>query len=178
VTTFTIRGVAHKGKHISVTKYKKHPSGLEIEIRHNVPTSAGKKLRWVQTLSSNHPEIKKCKLKHGVVDPFGSWDPSLHKVSLPGLVSVCKADDLKPFYYTDAEFTSSGSRLTDMSSSPKPATGRYWCSSSQLWWRCTDKQCIILWLSRGDMTAWQTEAFVLPPFGLRRLSRCGITAGL
>ena len=125
MATFTIQGATQKGKHISVTKYKKHASGIEIEIKHNVPAVAGKKLRWVQTLSSNHPEIKKCKLRQ-VVDPFGSWDPKIHKVALPGVAGACKADDLKPFYWTDTEFTTSGPNLTDKPRSPPPGSGRHW----------------------------------------------------
>ncbi len=79
----------------------------------------------MQTLTSNHPEIVKCKLPH-VVDPFGSWDPNLHKYSLPGVISVCKADDLKPFYLTDTEFAAIGPSLHDSPKTPTPATGRYW----------------------------------------------------
>lgn len=124
--TFTISGSVHKGKQITVVKYQKHSSGLQIEIKHDVATSAGKQLRWVQTLKSNHPEIIKCKLAPGVVDPFGSWDPGLHKVSIPGVTSVCKADDTLPFYFTDAEFTTVEPNLTDRPSSPTPASGRYW----------------------------------------------------
>jgi len=122
---FKILNGTHKGKSIHVIKYEKQATGQHIEIKHNVPTETGKKLRWVQSLSSNHPEIKKCKSPQ-VVDPFGSWDPSLHKFALPGVTSVCKADDLKPYYMTDSEFTGIGPNLKDSPKSPAPATGRYW----------------------------------------------------
>lgn len=107
-------------------KYDASPIGISIEINHNVPSGAGKSFRWVQTLASNHPFIKACKLPY-IVDPFGNWDLAIHKRSLPGLSSVCKADDLKPFYWSDAEFGTYGPDLVDQPKTAEiPPSGRYW----------------------------------------------------
>jgi len=128
--TFTILERAHKGKQITVAKYQVSKSGsvegVHIEVKHNVGAApAGKQLRWVQTIYTNAPDITVCKSPH-VVDPFGNWDPSMHKVSLPGVTSVCKADDVKPFYFTDSEFTTYGPGFSDTARWSKPAKGRYW----------------------------------------------------
>lgn len=119
-----------KGNKLSITKYvvSKDGSvaGVNIEVRHDITTiPSGKSLRWVQTLTTNAPEILKCK-SSSVVDPFGSWDPKIHKVSLPGVTSVCKADDTKPFYWTDSEFATNGPGFSDTARWTTPATGRYW----------------------------------------------------
>jgi hypothetical protein len=96
---FKILEEAHKGKHIHVTRYVKTSTGVEISIEHNVPTVAGKDLQWVQTVSTNNPVTLDCKMLVRV-DPFGNWDPTIHKVTLPAVGGVCKADDLLPFYWT------------------------------------------------------------------------------
>lgn len=120
---FTIRGARHTGKHIEVILYKKHASGVEIKITHNVPVEAGKQLRWVQTVEENGSFFKDCGLM-SYVDPFGidaNWTSSLP--SMPG--SVCKADDTKPFYETDAEFAASPD-FYDKPGEAAPAKGRTW----------------------------------------------------
>ncbi len=123
---FSILSGTHKNKKIEVIKYKILPAGVEIEIKHNVPAVVGKTFRWVQTLSSNDLDIRKCKLPY-IVDPFGDWDPSIHRRSLPGLVNICKADDLKPFYWIDAQVITHGPNLTDGPQTPdRPPSGRYW----------------------------------------------------
>src|SRR6476469_2838043 len=99
---FTIQVATHKGKHIRVTRYVKTATGVEIKIEHNVPSVAGKEIQWVQTVASNAAIVKPCKMLVRV-DPFGNWDPSIHKVSLPDVPGVCKADDLLPFYWTPAD---------------------------------------------------------------------------
>ena len=68
---------------------------------------------------------KTCKMNPRV-DPFGFGSPSIHKVSLPGVAGMCKADDLKPFHWTDAESATSGGRLTDTPGVNSPASGRIW----------------------------------------------------
>ena len=119
---FNINFGTHKGKHIKVTSYKKVPGGLEIEIKHNVPTLAGKQLRWVQTVSENGSFFKDCG-RRTYVDPFSKAGA----IALPGVGGVCKADDLKPFYWTDAEFAGgSGPGFYDKPAETKPATGRSW----------------------------------------------------
>ena len=53
------------------------------------------------------------------VDPFGFGDPASHRFAVPGTVAACKADDLKPFYWTDAEFTDgAGPYFTDKPGEP------------------------------------------------------------
>lgn len=122
---FTIKSGTHKGKHIEVTKYAKTASGVEIKITHNVPTVAGKQLRWVQTVSENGSFYKDCKMST-YVDPFGKAG-GIHGVALPGVPGTCKADDLKPFYYTDAELAAgSGPGFYDRPGEGKPASGRTW----------------------------------------------------
>jgi hypothetical protein len=124
---FTIKSGTHKGKHLHVTRYVKKADGVEIKIEHNVPTVAGKEIQWVQTTASNAAVVKVCKMLIRV-DPFGNWDPSVHKVSLPGVPGVCKADDLLPFYWTAADLAAgSGPGFSDgPSDRDPPKTGRIW----------------------------------------------------
>jgi hypothetical protein len=122
---FKITEARHKGKQITVVKYAKHANGVKIEVRHNVPVEAGKSLRWVQTVTDNGSFGRKCGNPH--VDPFGFGDPAIHRFAVPGAVAACKADDLKPFYWTDAEFTGgSGPHFSDKPGEPVPAKGRTW----------------------------------------------------
>ena len=123
---FKVLEKRHRGKKIEVTKYVKHGSGVEIKVTHNVPTETGKSLRWVQTVTSNNEWSKKCGGTR--VDPFGFGTPSLHKVAAPGApTSACKADDAKPFYWTDSEFSGgSGPGFSDKPGHPAPAKGRIW----------------------------------------------------
>lgn len=122
---FSVLGSIHKGKQITVDKYVRHASGLEIEVAHNVPVVAGKSLRWVQTVTSNNEWSQKCGATR--VDPFGFGSPSIHKYALPGMGTTCKADDRKPFYWTDTEFTGGrGPGFRDKPSIGAPATGRIW----------------------------------------------------
>ena len=119
---FSILESRHKGKHINVTKYKKTASGIEIEVKHNIPTTHGKQLRWVQTVTENGTFYKACG-RRTAVDPFSKSGT----VALPCVGGVCKADDLKPFYWTDAEFSGgSGPFFYDKPSESKPAKGRAW----------------------------------------------------
>lgn len=112
----------YKGKELDVTKYKKTLSGVEIEVKHNIPTSPGKELRWVQTVSENGSFFRACG-RQIAVDPFSPGGT----VKLPGMGAVCKADDLKPFYWTDAEFRGSqGPYFYDKPSETKPTKGRAW----------------------------------------------------
>jgi len=123
---FTIASGPHKGKNITVTRYEKTAGGLVINVQHNVPTVAGKDLQWVQTVSSNHGFSVDCKMLTRV-DPFGHGDPAVHKVSLPAVPGICKADDLLPFYWTAADLAGgAGPGLSDAPSVPTPATGRTW----------------------------------------------------
>lgn len=122
---FEIKGARHNGKQITVSRYRNAAKGVEIEVKHNVPNTAGKQLRWVQTISENGSFYKACKMRT-YVDPFGKGG-GLHTVSLPGVSGACKADDAKPFYYTDAERTGGrGSAFYDRPDEDKPASGRTW----------------------------------------------------
>jgi hypothetical protein len=124
---FKILSGTHKGKQIHVTRYVKTATGVEIKIEHNVPTVAGKEIQWVQTVASNAEITKACKMSV-IVDPFGNWDPRIHKVSLPAVPGVCKADDLLPFYWTAADLAKgSGPGFFDSPSDrDPPKTGRIW----------------------------------------------------
>lgn len=119
---FIIRGAVHTGKHMEVLFYKKHSSGVEIKITHNVPTQSGKQLRWVQTVEENGSFFKTCG-HMSYVDPFGK-DPNWTS-ALPSMPGVCKADDLKPFYETDTEFAGSPD-FYDKPSEKPPLKGRTW----------------------------------------------------
>ncbi|MCI0506532.1 MAG: hypothetical protein L0Z73_10535 [Gammaproteobacteria bacterium] len=119
---FQIALPVHKGKHIEVVKYKKTTSGVELQVKHNVPTSSGKQLRWVQTVTENGSFYKGCGFRTAV-DPFSPTGT----VALPGVRGVCKADDLKPFYWTDAEFAGGhGPYFYDKPAELPPASGRSW----------------------------------------------------
>jgi hypothetical protein len=124
---FTIKAGAHKGKRIRVTRYVKTAGGVEIRIEHNVPNVAGRQIQWVQTVASNAAITRACKMLVRV-DPFGNWDPSVHKVSLPAVPGVCKADDLLPFYWTAADLAAgAGPGFFDSPSDrDPPKTGRIW----------------------------------------------------
>lgn len=123
---FKILGARHQNKKIRVSKYLVNASGAEIQVGHNVPTDAGKSLRWVQTVTANNAWSRACGATR--VDPFGFGSPSIHKFSAPGApLAACKGDDLKPFYWTDAEFA--GGRapgFSDKPRTPSPAVGRRW----------------------------------------------------
>ena len=129
--TFKIKVARHRGKHIQVTKYLKTAAGASIVITHNVPTSAGKAVQWVQTVSDNSVFTRECKVSPHVdpfADPSGAGDPAMHTVSLPSIGGSCRADDLKPFYYTDSEIAG-GAGAPTFSDSPginAPASGRTW----------------------------------------------------
>jgi hypothetical protein len=119
---FSIKVSTHRGGHIDVVTYRRTASGMEIKITHNVPSTPGKQLRWVQTISENGSFFRACG-KRTYVDPFGTdaaWTSAL--ASSPG---VCKADDLKPFYETDAELAASPD-FFDSPSEGAPAKGRTW----------------------------------------------------
>jgi hypothetical protein len=119
---FDIRVATHRGKQITVVTYRRTLSGVEIKIIHNVPSTVGKQLRWVQTISENGSFFKACG-KRTYVDPFGT-DPAWTSV-LPSSPGVCKADDLKPFYETDPEFATSPN-FDDSPSEGAPVRGRTW----------------------------------------------------
>ncbi len=124
--TFTIASGTHKGKHIHVTKYIRKATGVHIEIEHNVPTTAGKEIQWVQTVSSNHSFSEICKMPT-FVDPLGKGDPNIHKVTVPAIGGTCKADDLLPFYWTADDLARGfGPGLSDQPQEPAPAKGRAW----------------------------------------------------
>jgi hypothetical protein len=123
---FKILGTRHQNKKIQVTKYLAHAGGAEIQVTHNVPTEAGKSLRWIQTVTANNAWSRTCGATR--VDPFGFGTSSIHKFKAPGApLSACKGDDLKPFYWTDAEFSGgSGPDFYDRPQTPTPAAGLRW----------------------------------------------------
>jgi len=80
---FPILEKRHRRKKLSVTKYAKLAGVVEIQVTHNVPTEAGKSLRWVQTVTANNAWSKTCRATR--VDPFGFGSPSIHKFAAPGM---------------------------------------------------------------------------------------------
>lgn len=120
--TILITEKRHKGKQLDVTRYVKTATGVDIRVTHNIPATAGKQLRWVQTVTENGSFFNDCG-RRTAVDPFSLAGA----VALPGLGGVCKADDLKPFYWTDGEFTGpDGPFFSDVPSEGVPASGRAW----------------------------------------------------
>ena len=69
MATFQILAGAHKGKTIISTRYQATASGVAIQMTHNVPKSAGKLPRWVQTISENGSFYRRCG-RSSYVDPF------------------------------------------------------------------------------------------------------------
>lgn len=55
-----ILGKRHKNMIIQVSKYLTHTCGVRIRVTHNVPTEAGKSLRWVQTVTANNEWSRAC----------------------------------------------------------------------------------------------------------------------
>ena len=122
---FAVSRGSHKNKHIRVSRYVATTSGVEIKVEHNVTTSAGKELQWVQTVSSNHGFSVICKMMTRV-DPFGVGG-AVNTVSLPAVPGTCKADDLLPFYWTAADLAAGmGPGLSDAPQVPAPTSGRTW----------------------------------------------------
>jgi hypothetical protein len=135
---FKVLGTRHYNRHIEVTKYTKTANGVHIEIAHNVPTVAGKVLQWVQTVSDNGSFFKDCRLNPHV-DPYGKGG-AVNTVNLPGFPGECKADDLMPFYYTEAEIKAgSGATLNDTPGESPPASGRTWTNFVTALTEVTDK---------------------------------------
>ncbi|HRD98272.1 MAG TPA: hypothetical protein PLA97_17960 [Rubrivivax sp.] len=123
---FPIHQAGYHGRHIKVDRYATSANGVEISISHNLPNVAGSQFQWVQTVSSNGGFSVDCKMLTRV-DPFGHGSPSLHKVSLPAVPGLCKADDLLPFYWTAADLAGgAGPGLKDAPQGPFPAKGRIW----------------------------------------------------
>ncbi|MBI4582416.1 MAG: hypothetical protein HY717_00085 [Planctomycetes bacterium] len=118
---FEIKAAGYEGRWIDVTRYLRTASGMEIKITHNVPKKAGVEYRWVQTIIENGSFFQSCR-RRAYVDPFG---PTGAKDAAGR--EICKADDGKPFYWTDAEFKGGqGPFFYDKPSEPAPAAGRSW----------------------------------------------------
>lgn len=123
--SFTISSGPHQGSRISVTKYARTAAGLDIRVDHNLATTPGKELQWVQTVASNHGFSEICGITTRV-DPFGVGG-TVNTVSLPAVPGLCKADDLLPFYWTAADLAAGmGPGLSDGPQVPVPAAGRTW----------------------------------------------------
>src|SRR5579862_1132323 len=122
---FFIASGPHMGKSIHVTRYLKTAEGLDIHIVHNVSTTTGRTLQWVQTVTSNNEFAKDCKMLTRV-DPFGHGG-AVNTISLPSMPGICKADDLLPFYWTaDDLVRGRGPGLSDTPHVSAPAKGRIW----------------------------------------------------
>ena len=119
---FNVGAGSHKGKRIDVTSFKATASGVEIKILHNLSTTMGKSLRWVQTVAENGSFFRRCRLK-AYVDPWspsGKADPITKK-------EICSADDKKPFYWTDSEFSGGqGPGFYDRPAESAPKKGVTW----------------------------------------------------
>lgn len=114
--SFVIQDGWYSGKEMNITKYNKQVNGVEIEIKHDIDKPRTRQLRWTQTVSENGSFFKAC----GLSDYVDPWAPSID----PSGKTVCKADDAKPFYWTDAEYNGSqGPHFYDKPSEGAPATG-------------------------------------------------------
>ncbi|MFN8177709.1 MAG: hypothetical protein U0167_07275 [bacterium] len=117
--TFVIQDGWYGGKVLSVSKYVKQVDGVEIKILHDITNPRTRQLRWTQTVSENGSFFKACGLST-YVDP---WAPNVD----PSGKTVCKADDTKPFYWTDAEYRGKdGPYFYDKPSEGAPAAGNTW----------------------------------------------------
>ena len=86
---------------------------------HDISNPRTRSLRWTQTVSENGSFFRACGLS-SYADP---WAPSVD----PTGKTVCKADDTKPFYWTDAEYSGKdGPYFYDKPSESPPATGKTW----------------------------------------------------
>lgn len=117
--TFLIEDGWYGGKVMTVSKYDKASNGVEIKVVHNISNPRTRSLRWTQTVSENGSFFKACGLS-SYVDP---WAPSVD----PTGKTVCKADDAKPFYWTDTEYGGKdGPYFYDKPSEGPPAAGKTW----------------------------------------------------
>jgi hypothetical protein len=128
---FEIKSPPHQGRKVTVTKYQKSASGAEIELTHDVAAAKGKDLQWVQTVSDNSVFTRECRITPHVdpfADPTGAGSPKMHTVGLASIGGKCKADDAKPFYYTDAEDKAGFGKpkFSDAPSINAPKSGRTW----------------------------------------------------
>lgn len=124
---FSILKGSYKGKTLHVTEYIRTESGVKIKVVHNVPTTKGRELQWVQTVTSNNADFNIACKKPTLVDPFGPADEEYHTVSLPAVPGTCKADDALPFYFTAAEIAAGyGDEFQDSPESSPAARGRVW----------------------------------------------------
>jgi len=118
--TFTIEDGWYGGRLLKVTKYTKQVNGVEIKIVHDISNPRTRQLRWTQTISENGSFFKACG-RSTYVDP---WAPSTDPLTGH---TVCKADDNKPFYWTDAEYNGAdGPYFYDKPSESAPASGNTW----------------------------------------------------
>lgn len=117
--SFVIEDGIYGGRVMRVTAYNPKADGVEIRIEHDITKPRTRQLRWTQTVSENGSFFKACGLST-YVDP---WAPNID----PSGKTVCKADDAKPFYWTDAEFNNTdGPYFYDKPSEGPPATGKTW----------------------------------------------------
>lgn len=119
--SFPIKADGYTDHIVKLTRYLQHASGVDIRLTHDIPRKTGIQFRWLQTVVENGSFFQACR-RQSYVDPFadsGARDPAGN--------AICRADDAKPFYWTDAEFTGGqGPFFSDRPSEGRPATGRVW----------------------------------------------------
>ncbi|MFC1660899.1 hypothetical protein ACFL3S_05515 [Gemmatimonadota bacterium] len=118
---FEIQSGAHRGRKVSVPYYLKGNHGVEIKLAHNVPARPGTQLRWVQTVYENGEIARRCGAS-SYVDPL---KPTGRKRPGSGH-EICKADDEKPFYYTDKAVKGQHRQFYDAPQERAPKQGRLW----------------------------------------------------
>jgi hypothetical protein len=122
--TFDIEVAGYEGRSVEITRYMKTSGGIEIKIRHDIPSKKGVNYFWAQTITENGSFFQACK-RRDYVDPYGPTGATDASGN-----NVCAADDNKPFYWTDAEFFGTGGTpkegpfFFDRPSETPPATGR------------------------------------------------------
>jgi len=118
---FEIKSGSHSGKKVTVPYYLKGNHGVEIKLVHDVPTRTGTMLRWVQTVYENGEIARRCRTP-SFVDPL---KPTGKRRRESGH-EICKADDNKPFYYTDKASKGQHGQFYDAPQERAPKKGRLW----------------------------------------------------
>ena len=118
---FKIQKGVHQGRKVTIPYYLKGNHGVEIKIVHDVLTRPGTQLRWVQTVYENGEIARRCGTS-SFVDPI---EPTGKRNKESGH-EICKADDQKPFYYTDKARRGQHRQFYDAPQERAPKKGRLW----------------------------------------------------
>lgn len=118
---YEIKMARYRGRRVMVPYYLKTNHGVEIKLVHDVPNVPGKQLRWVQTVIENGEISRRCGTS-SYVDPLG---PTGKRDAKTGH-EICRADDRKPFYYSDKNVKGQQGQFYDSPQERAPKKGRLW----------------------------------------------------